>query len=86
MDYIGKNDCPLFVPILYKNRNELREYLIKKEIYCPIHWPKPFKENEISNLLYEKEISLVCDQRYTADDMKRIVKEIKGFIEKDKDA
>ena len=83
---LGKNDCPLFVPILYKNRDKLRKYLVEKEIYCPVHWPKPFAETGMSDLLYEQELSLVCDQRYTIDDMKRIVKTVKEFIQNDKDA
>ena len=83
---LGKNDCPLFVPILYKNRDKLRKYLVEKEIYCPIHWPKPFKKTGMSDLLYEQELSLVCDQRYTIEDMKRIVKTVKEFIESEKNA
>lgn len=86
IDWLGKNDCPLFVPILYKKRDKLRKYLIEKAIYCPIHWPKPFKETGMSDALYEQELSLVCDQRYTTDDMKRIVKTIKDFIENEKNA
>lgn len=81
---LSKNDCPLFVPILYKNRDKLRKCLIEKEIYCPIHWPKPFKEASVSDLLYEQELSLVCDQRYSAEDMKRIVVTVKEFIKNDK--
>lgn len=86
VNFIGENDCPLFVPILYNNRDKLRKFLIGKEIYCPIHWPKPFKENGMPNLLYEQELSLVCDQRYTIKDMQRIVETIKEFIENDKNA
>lgn len=70
-------DCPLFVPIIIKNgkREELRQMLVKNEIYCPIHWPKPNMICE-SNL-YDLELSLICDQRYDEKDMQRIVSVIK---------
>lgn len=64
-------DCPLFVPIVAKSekRDLIRKRLIDHEIYCPIHWPKPKK---CHSGLYEAELSLVCDQRYTKEDMERI--------------
>lgn len=70
-------DCPLFVPILIPNRDEVRAYLIKNEIYCPVHWPKP--EGCDSNI-YSQELSLICDQRYGSEDMERIVSTIKEVL------
>ena len=66
-------DCPLFVPIIIKNgkRDYYRKKLIENKIYCPIHWPQPNEKCE-SNL-YELELSLICDQRYTENDMKKII-------------
>ena len=65
-------DCPLFVPIIVENgkRDFIRKRLIENDIYCPVHWPKP--EGCKSNL-YDIELSLVCDQRYDEEDMRRIV-------------
>ena len=63
-------DCPLFVPILLPNRDEVRSYLIKNEIYCPIHWPKP---DGCESNIYYSELSLICDQRYGPNNMERIV-------------
>ena len=63
-------DCPLFVPILLENREEVKQILIENHIYCPIHWPRPRGAN---SYLYEKELSLICDQRYDEEDMERIV-------------
>lgn len=63
-------ECPLFVPIVISNRNEIRRMLIENNIYCPIHWNKP---KGCHSNLYELELSLVCDQRYDENDMKRIV-------------
>lgn len=63
-------DCPLFVPILLCNRDMVRQVLIENQIYCPVHWPKPEK---CESNLYNLELSLICDQRYSEDDMVRIV-------------
>lgn len=75
-------DCPMFVPIFVPNgrRDELRRYLIKQEIYCPIHWPvsKYHKPEERELTIYQNELSLVCDQRYSEEDMDRVVNTIKG--------
>lgn len=82
---ISPTDTPMFVPVLVPNgkRNELRRYLIEHEIYCPIHWP--VSEHHIvdprTSFIYENELSLVCDQRYTENDMNRMVETIKGFME-----
>ena len=82
---IKDNDCPLCVPILYEKRDELRNYLIADQIYCPIHWPKPSKvDNALSTELYKKELSLVCDQRYTKEDMARAINAVLTFIKKNK--
>lgn len=66
-------DCPLFVPIISTNRDNIQKKMIQNQIYCPIHWPKP--NNCVSNL-FNLELSLVCDQRYTEKDMNRIVSAI----------
>lgn len=76
-------DCPLFVPILIPEgrRDELRRYLISKDIYCPVHWPisELHRLDDKTRYLYEDELSLVCDQRYDTDDMRRIADAIKEF-------
>ena len=76
---MGEKDVPLFVPVLVKPeiRADLRMYLIKNETYCPIHWPS---ELGGANKLYDGELSLVCDQRYGIDDMKREITLIKEFL------
>ena len=73
-------DCPLFVPIVTckQKRGILREKLIEYKMYFPIHWPKP--NDKTSSELYDREISLVCDQRYNEEDMLRIVEVIKLLI------
>lgn len=66
------NISPLFSPIMMERnkRDELRSFLIKHNIYCPVHWPNTeVNSSSISN----SELSLICDQRYSFDDMKHIV-------------
>lgn len=80
---MGEQDCPLFVPVLVPDgkRDALRRYLISNEIYCPVHWPVSayHKLDDQTVALYENELSLVCDQRYTVQDMDRMITVIKNF-------
>lgn len=75
------NAVPLFVPALFdtiEQRNAIRKKLIEAQIYCPIHWPKPTQipSNFEANKIYDTELSLICDQRYNVDDMRRVVEVI----------
>lgn len=58
-----EDDCLLFVPIIlnHKTRDNLRKVLIKNKVYLPVHWPQ---EKKINNI-FDKELSLICDQRYS---------------------
>ena len=81
---VKKTDFPMFVPVLIPNgkRDELRKHLINKAIYCPIHWPLSERHHLISareRFIYDNELSLVCDQRYTEQDMNRMVNAIHSF-------
>ena len=80
---LSSNDVPMFVPVLVPGgkRNELRRYLINNEIYCPIHWPVSdfHRLDGKEQFIYDNEMSLVCDQRYTEEDMYRMVETIKEF-------
>ena len=81
---IGEHDCPMFVPILLPDRqfrDELRRHLISKEIYCPVHWPVSELHGlgEKESGLYDRSLSIVCDQRYDTLDMIRIADVIKAF-------
>lgn len=79
------SDCPMFVPVLVPDgkRNALRRYLIQNEIYCPVHWPvnEFHKLDAEAETIYENELSLVCDQRYTQEDMYRMVDTINIFLQ-----
>ncbi len=70
---MSEEDCPLFVPILLDNetRNKVRVNLIENSVYCPIHWPVGEKYFNVLSSIHENELSLICDQRYGIQDMKR---------------
>ncbi len=77
---LGEDDVPLFVPIILpeKERNALRKYLIENNVFCPIHWPYTKWHGEKSNV-FDTELSLICDQRYTKEDMEYICELIRKF-------
>lgn len=74
---LENEDCPLFIPIKTKYRDELKKALCDDNIYCPTHWPHP--NNDSTFDLYYYEISLVCDQRYSIKDMEKIIQCIKKW-------
>lgn len=70
-----EKDVPLFLPIFLRkeDRDSLRSCLIARGMYCPVHWP------EVMGApmgVRENELSLICDQRYTAGDMRAIVERV----------
>ncbi len=76
-------DCPLFVPVMVPadRRDALRRHLIQNEIYCPVHWPLTdyHRPDEKTKRIYQSELSLVCDQRYSPEDMERLAQILKMF-------
>lgn len=73
-------DGLLFVPIILEKqkRNDLRKYLIENKVYLPVHWPL---EEKINNI-FEQELSLVCDQRYTENQIAGYIDFIEDFLQK----
>ncbi|WP_033540983.1 DegT/DnrJ/EryC1/StrS aminotransferase family protein [Planococcus sp. CAU13] len=71
--------CPMFFPVLIdkEERGRIRSRLTEQGIYCPIHWPLPAQlDPQIfvkTMLIYDRILSIPCDQRYGEDDMKRII-------------
>lgn len=83
-DQLEDAEVPLFVPILVKKgRDQLRKHLINHQIYCPIHWPTTdlHRLDEDTSYIYQHELSLICDQRYTEDDMLHMCEIIRSWIE-----
>ena len=76
-------DSPMFVPVLVPDgkRNALRQYLRENEIYCPVHWPDSsiYHPDERTSEICQNELSLICDQRYSEEDMIRTAETIKRF-------
>ena len=74
-----EDDCLLFVPIILNNkiRDNLRDFLIKNKVYLPIHWPQ---EEKINNI-FDKELSLICDQRYSTFQIQQYLDLILDFLE-----
>ena len=77
-------DVPLFVPILTPERDALRRHLIGHQVYCPVHWPLTalHSPDDQARQIYDRELSLVCDQRYTPEDMAHVAALVKDFLEK----
>lgn len=67
------NAVPLAVPVLLQEgeRDVLRSYLRERGIFCPVHWPlsKIHQVGPGAMELYNNELTLVCDQRYTEQDI-----------------
>lgn len=77
IDLSEVDDCPLFVPILVSqtSRPRLLHELVRRGLYMPVHWPQPAKvpRDPATTEIYEREVSLVCDQRYDEGDMNAIL-------------
>lgn len=73
-----EDDCLLFVPIIlnHKIRDDLRKFLIENTVYLPVHWPQ---EEKINNI-FDKELSLICDQRYSYSEINYYLELILKFL------
>ena len=67
--YDRKNDCLLYVPIYVDKATliKIKEKIYLDKFYCPSHWPIDSQIND----LYEHELSIVCDQRYTKEQIEK---------------
>lgn len=85
LNALSANSCPIFVPVFFESsevRNKVRKSLIDSHIYCPIHWPKNnliTKDMKVNDI-FDRELSLICDQRYTINHMNRINEIIKSIL------
>lgn len=72
---LKSEDVPLYLPVFVEDgrRDQLKKALIGEGIYCPTHWPVSalHRLTAAEKELYDGELSLVCDQRYTVKDMER---------------
>lgn len=72
--------CPFGFPVLTKNRDYIRQELIKRKIYLPIHWNLPPEVDRVEfNTSWEISrniLTIPIDQRYKTRDMDYLVKQI----------
>ncbi len=73
------SSAPLYFPVLlnHKERNSLYEFLKKNGVFCQVTWPETVGA---SLGIRDRELSLVCDQRYSTGDMKRVLELITVFF------
>ena len=80
---VREGDCPLFVPLRVDPsvRTALRGKLIENRVYLPIHWPLSslHHTNNVSQMIYNAELSFVCDQRYELADIRRAAQIIRSL-------
>lgn len=71
---LNEGYVPLFIPIMLKNRDDVRKRMFQNEIFCPIHWPLEGMDLIRGKVLAETELSLIIDQRYGRKEMDEIIK------------
>ncbi|HIF9178872.1 TPA: pyridoxal phosphate-dependent transferase [Photobacterium damselae] len=64
-----KPSFPSFLPLIVRNRDAVRKYLMNKNIFLAVHWSKTTLAN---NNLSENILSLPLDGRYNEKDIKYI--------------
>lgn len=75
---ISEDSVPMVYPFRTKNK-DLKKQLINKKIYCATYWPNVFEwcsEDTNSYILAEEIIALPIDQRYSINDMKKILENV----------
>jgi len=66
---------PLGFPIRVRERDRLRAVLFREEIFPAVHWAVPEivpRSFDAGYRLAEECLTLICDQRYSPDDMERV--------------
>ena len=82
VNVLSESDCPFVLTIRVANRNELRTYLMEKNIYCAVHWPFDRihrEQRKMAERNSETLISLPVDQRYGNDEMQYLADSIAKF-------
>jgi dTDP-4-amino-4,6-dideoxygalactose transaminase len=75
--------CPLGFPVLAEDRDGLARHLINHQIYPPVHWalPRVVDRGEFPEAwaVSDRILTIPIDQRYTVEDMARIVSVINSY-------
>lgn len=75
--------CPLGMPVFLVRRDEIREELSSRGIYCPIHWQLPpvIPQRFVAEHRLSKHVlTLPCDQRYSPSDMEFVVSALRKAL------
>ncbi len=75
-DYLPDEVVPLYMPVLAEDRTAVQLHLRENLIYAPVIWPKAegiLHLSEDTQYLYDHMLCIPVDQRYSEDDMKRII-------------
>lgn len=71
-------DGPYCYPFYCTNGMDIKKILAKKNIYIATLWPNVLEQHDTLEKNYAENIlPIPCDQRYTTEDMQRIILEIK---------
>jgi hypothetical protein len=73
---------PLGFPVRVRERDSIAQGLHGHEIYPPVHWPIQDivpKEFQASHRLAQEIMTLPCDQRYSSEDLNRLVQTFKSI-------
>lgn len=79
-------EVPLYFPVYIRNgrRDELRQWMRKKNILLPVIWPMPQcladKVDADVKWIYENIIAIPCDQRYDVKDIGEVLEQIGIFL------
>ncbi len=68
-----KETVPMAIPVFLPagQRDEVRRCFFNADIFTPVHWPWKSQRVSGENVLYHTELSLICDQRYGENEMRR---------------
>lgn len=77
------DECtPLYLPVYVKKRANMQRYLAEHDVYCPIIWPKSksiiFYDKDV-DYMYDNMLCIPIDQRYSIEEMKRVLSLILEF-------
>lgn len=74
---------PLNFPVIVNDicRDDLRNFLSKNNVFCPIHWSSNGEWSESSIVMSNKILAFPLDQRYESHDMEHIINVIKRYFD-----
>lgn len=79
----------LYLPVLIEDRDRVQQALIRRKIYCPAAiWPEPPEARgvcPVSRHVTEHMLSVLCDQRYTEDEMDYIADNLMEILREKKE-